>query len=477
MIAKLAINAKAVPNFVFQYGLLRYKGRIWIGQDPSLQSRIVSALHCAAVGGHSGVPVIYCRVKSLFAWKRLKSFVQTFVTECQTCLQAKPDRAAYPGKLQPLSVPVVAWDIISMDFVEGLPRSGNADCILVIVDKFTKYGHFIPLSHPYTALSVAQCFLNEVYRLHGFPSAIISDRDPVFTSQFWQHLFCLSATELKLSSSYHPQTDGQTKRVNQCLETFLRCFVSACPTKWKAWIPTAEYWYNTSPHSALGRSPFEVLYGRKPRSLGLSLDIAIPATLSEWIQERTAMQALVRQHLIRAQDRMKKQADKNRSERSFVVGDWVYLKLQPYVQSSVLPRAHQKLGFKYFVPYQVLARVGAVAYRLQLSDSSRIHPVIHVSQLKFAAGFKGEASTALPVSLPEFRVPEQILQTRGVTKGNRLVQQVLVAWSGLPHDLATWEDKEALRQCFPRAPAWGQADFQGIGSVTTTGMQGDEQNV
>lgn len=317
MLTKLSVDPNAVPHFVLDNGLLRYKGRVWIGDDAQLHTRIVTALHCSAVGGHSGIPVTYSRIKQLFAWKNMKQFIHTFIQQCQICLQAKPDRTAYPGKLQPLPVPEAAWDTISLDFIEGLPRSSTADCILIVVDKFTKYGHFIPLSHPYTALTVAQCFMTEVYRLHGLPSAIISDRDPIFTSQFWRHLFRLTGTDLKLSSSYHPQTDGQTERVNQCLETYLRCFVNACPKKWESWLPTAEFWYNTSHHSALNCSPFEVLYGRRPRSLGLTVDATTPSDLSDWLHERHTMQNLVRQHLLRAQDRMKRQADKKRSERIF----------------------------------------------------------------------------------------------------------------------------------------------------------------
>jgi hypothetical protein len=345
--------------------------------------------------------------------------------------------------------------------VEGLPRSGTTNCILVVVDKFTKFAHFIPMSHPYTAAIVATLFLSHVYRLHGFPMAVISDRDPVFTGHFWQHLFKIAGAELRMSSSYHPQTDGQTERVNQCLETFLRCFTNACPKKWSVWLPTAEFWYNTSQHSALGCSPFEVLYGRKPWSLGISIDAVLPATLSDWLQERSQMQELVHQHLVRAQLRMHRQADKNRSERSFAIGDWVYMKLQPYVQSFLSLRVHHKLSFKYFGPYKVTARVGKVAYRLDLPISSKIHPVVHVSQLKLAAGYKGPAPATLPLDLPEFSVPVQILQTRGLTKGNRLVQQGLVQWSGLPSDLATWEDLEALHQCFPGA----KQDFKGAGML------------
>jgi hypothetical protein len=171
----------------------------------------------------------------------MRHAVQKFVANCQVCLQVKSERSRYPGKLQPLLVPTEAWQTISMDFIEGLPKSANASCILVIVDKFTKFGHFIPLSHPYTASSVASVFMQIIYKLHGLPASIISDRDPIFTSNFWQSLFKLSGVNLKMSSSFHPQTDGQTGHLNQCLKTFLRCFVHACPRKWKEWLPAAEF--------------------------------------------------------------------------------------------------------------------------------------------------------------------------------------------------------------------------------------------
>jgi hypothetical protein len=140
-----------------------------------------------------------------------------------------------------------------------------------------------------------------------------------------------------------------------------------------------EFWYNTSFHSALGRSPFQALCGRRPRLLGIDPPPAADGKLADWLQERAVMTELIRQHLLRAQDRMKKQADKNRTEHEFAVGTMVYLKLQPYVQSSVLPRANLKLSFKYFGPFKVLEKIGKVAYRLELPDHSAIHPMIHVS--------------------------------------------------------------------------------------------------
>lgn len=299
-----------------------------------------------------------------------------------------------------------------------------------------------------------------MYKLYGLPQAIITDRDRIFTSRLWQELFRLADVQLKMSSSYHPQTDGQTERVNQCLETYLRCFVNASPKKWVQWLSVAQFWYNSSYHSALDRSPFEVLYGFRPRHFGISAtDVCEVPELETWLKERELMQQLVRQHLLRAQQRMKKQADKHRSERSFKVGEWVFLKLQPYVQASLAPRSCHKLAFKFFGPYQVLAKIGGAAYKLQLPSSSAIHPVFHVSQLKKMVG-EAPVTSVLPDDSVQMQVPEKILQRRLRSRGLRTIPQVLVKWSSLPASLATWEDQEALQQQFPFAPAWGQAGSQ-----------------
>jgi hypothetical protein len=238
----------------------------------------------------------------------MKSVVHQFVQDCMICQKAKPDRAKTLGLLHPLPIPDSAWKIITMDFVDGLPQSRSANCIMVVVDKFTKYSHFIPLKHPYTAQSVAKQFLNQVYKL--------SDRNSVFTSNFWKELFCLANVQLRLSSAYHHQSDGQSERVNQCMETYLRCFVSACPKKWIEWLPLAEFWYNTSTHSAISRPPFEALYGHLPRHFGVS-DASHTSvdSLDDWLQDRHLMTSVIKQHLQRAVLKMKHQTDKNRSER------------------------------------------------------------------------------------------------------------------------------------------------------------------
>lgn len=193
-------------------------------------------------------------------------------------------------------------------------------------------------------------------------------------------MFATTGTKLLYSTSYHPQTDGQTERVNQCLEMYLRSAIHDAPRQWRKWLPTAEFWYNSSHHSSLGCSPFKALYGREP-NLGGLLQYAGTTEVTEDMDWLTHTETL-RTRLIQAQTRYKKKADRNRSDRSFQVGEQVLLKLQPYAQSTVANRPCAKLAYKFFGPFPVAEKFGNLAYKLTLPADSRIHPVFHVSQLK-----------------------------------------------------------------------------------------------
>ena len=234
----------------------------------------------------------------------------------------------------------------------------------------------------------------------------------------------------------------------------------------------AEFWYNASSHSAIGHSPFEALYGYPPRHFGITAvdSVSVPE-LSAWLQGRQVMTDLIHQHLSRAKEHLKHQADKNISERQFQVGDSVFLKLQPYVQSTLAPRANQKLAFKYYGPFKVIACIGSVAYKLELPTSSTVHPVFHVSQLKRAILPGITVSFVFPTDIELPHVPIYILQRRMVPDGPNQVEQVLVQWSDWPTDMVTLETMQALRQAFPRAPAWGQAVPQAPGNVNSGGFR------
>lgn len=279
----------------------------------------------------------------------------------------------------------------------------------------SKYAHFIGLKHPYDAQSVAEVFVREIIRLHGVPQSVVSDRDKIFLSGFWKEIFKLQGSKLKYSTAYHPQTDGQTKVVNKCLEQYLRCWVSDKPKQWSKWLSWAELAYNTSYHTSLKCSPFWVLYGRDPplllRYRPASSNLQ---SVEQELITRDEIWDEVRMHLLKAQCRMKQQADLKRKEVDFTPGDWVFLKLRPYRQKSLVKGNNPKLLARFYGPYKILERIGKVAYRLELPEGVRIHPIFHVSQLRQALGNCMSAKD-IPTQLSEDMVLQMFVDWLTVT--------------------------------------------------------------
>lgn len=232
----------------------------------------------------------------------------------------------------------------------------------------------------------------------------------------------------------------------------------------------AEFWYNSSFHSSIGSSPFKALYGHEP-NLGAmpTVDTDTMTTVAEVLADREAQVEHLKQHLAAAQNRMKQKADRLRTEKEFQLGDKVLLKLQPYVQRSVVSRPYPKLAYKYFGPYEILERIGKVAYKLQLPSDSLVHPVFHVSQLKEFRPDYSPVFAELP-KLPALDVldtsPEKVLDRRMVKKGGAAITQVLVKWKDLAEDAATWEDWQVLSSRFPQVLTWGQVASSPGGDVT-----------
>lgn len=194
-----------------------------------MRLKLIAWQHSSPESGHVGREATTRRVKNLFYWKGLNKEVKFFIRDCQVCQVAKYETVAKPGLLQPLPIPEEVWYDISMDFITGLPKSMGKEVIFVVVDRLSKYAHFVALSHPFTAVQVAQAYLDNIFKLHGWPRSIVSDRDAVFLSKFWQGLFSLYGTSFLMSSAYHPQTDGQTEVVNRCIESYLRCMCGDKP--------------------------------------------------------------------------------------------------------------------------------------------------------------------------------------------------------------------------------------------------------
>jgi hypothetical protein len=310
-----------------------------------------------------------------------------------------------------------------MDFIEGLPKVGGKSVILTVVDRFSKYVHFIALGHPYTAASVVRAFFDGIVRLHRFPSSIISDRDPVFTGHIWRDLFRLAGVKLRLSTAFHPQTDGKSEVVNKVIAMYLRCVTGDHPRAWVDWLAWAEYCYNTSYHFALHTSPFEVVYGRSPPPM-LSFEAGTARTEAAGDLLRTRDEILdeVRQRLLQAQQMSKKYYDAHHREAEFAVGDWVWLRLLHRTTQSLDPRAKRKLG-------------------------PRIHDVFHVGLLK---AYRGEPP-ATPPALPPTSDGRLLPGPAKVLKAQqrRGVWHLLVQWDGIPLEDATWEQLDEFRQQFP----------------------------
>ena len=424
-------------------------------KEGKFQELILDEAHNSAYSIHPGATKMYMDLKERYWWNGMKADVARFVAQCDVCQRVKAEHQKPAGLLQPLPIPVWKWDEIGMDFVNGLPKTlkGN-DSIWVIVDRLTKVAHFIPVRTKYSGDKLAQLYVDNIVKLHGVPSRIVSDRGTQFTSKFWKSLHEAMGTKLDFSSAYHPQTDGQTERVNQIMEDMLRACVLTYGKDWEKSLTYAEFSYNNSYQASLGMSPFEALYGRKCRTPLMWSEVGERTLLGPaLIKEAEDRVAEIREKLKEAQSRQKSYSDKRRRELSFAVGDFVYVKVSP-IRGTRRFQVRGKLAPRYIGPYQVLQRIGAVAYRVRLPEEmSDIHNVFHVSQLKKCLRVPEEQISPDTVDLQDDlryqEVPIKILDT--VTKQTRTttVRICRVQWSRHTEAEATWEREDALRKEFP----------------------------
>ncbi|KAI3686136.1 hypothetical protein L1987_79809 [Smallanthus sonchifolius] len=386
LLQRYMADPTAFPDYTVKDEFLLFKGRLRVPHNLPLRHQLLTEFHSSAFGGHSGVTRTYQRLSATFYWKQMRADVKDFVSHCQICQQTKPSFLAPSGLLQPLPIPQAVFEDIAMDFITCLPVSQGKTVIM-----------------------------KEMHRING--------------------------TTLKFSTAYHPQTDGQSEALNHCLEMYLRCYVTDYPHKRLHFLPWAEFWYNTSYQTSSQMTPFEILYGRKPPTLTRYLrDSTTNTTLEEQFLERDNVLTLLKTNLLKAQSRMKLAADKHRKDVHFLIDDWVYVKLQPYRQGSVRLRRHHKLGRRYFGPYRIIAKIGEVAYKLDLPATTKIHPVFHVSLLRKCIG--KPVTQITPLHLVDstsslILQPQKVLQTRTVYKGTHLVPQSLIQWEGLHVEDAT----------------------------------------
>ncbi|KAK2966295.1 hypothetical protein RJ640_018106 [Escallonia rubra] len=371
-------------RFWVEDGLLYTKGqRAYVPKWNNLRKRIIRECHDTPWAGHPGQRRTYALVEASYYWPQMKDEVEAYVKTCLVCQQDKVENQLPAGLLEPLPIPAHPWESVSMDFITCLPRSEGCGSIMVVVDRFSKYATFVASPADCTAEEAARLFLKNVVKYWGLPKVIVSDRDPRFTGKFWTELFKLLGLELHFSTSFHPQTDGQTERVNALLECYLRHFVSANQTDWARLLDVAQFSYNLMRSEATNQSPFEIAIGQQPLTpLALAGDYKGRSLLAAQVARSWNEQAdVARSYLDKAGRKMKKWADKRRRPKEYNLGDMVMLKLLPQ-QFKSFRKVHKGLIRKYEGPFPIVAKVGKVSYRLELPPKLKIHPVFHVSLLK-----------------------------------------------------------------------------------------------
>ncbi|TPX33158.1 hypothetical protein SeLEV6574_g08402 [Synchytrium endobioticum] len=334
-----------------------------------------------------------------------------------------------------------------MDFIVKLPKADEYDSILVVQDRRSKSAIFIPTIEAISSLETAQLVFDKVICKHGVPQSIVSDRGPQFKAHFWRHLLEILGSKALLSSAYHPETDGQSERMNQELETYLRCFTSYNQDNWPKLLPTAEFAHNNTYHTSIGMSPLQATTGQDAsiEFLGSNTETPSSSTVPEASKMKERMDTIYKQvtwHLERALQRHKKNADEYRREEfSYNAGDEVMLS----TKSIRTDRPTKKLDYKWIGPYLIKRKINNVAYEIELPHNVRIHNVFHISLLKPYIRPK-DPTRQLPKPPPlrikedEGFIIENILDVRRRGKG----WEYLIKWEGYGEEDNTWESRRTI---------------------------------
>ncbi|CAI7755738.1 unnamed protein product [Closterium sp. NIES-53] len=353
----------------------------YLKSQPTLSRRqiLLEEFHDVPYAGNFGSNKTLAGITKYFYWPRMAADVQQFVTSCDTCQRMKSSKQKKTGLLQPLPVPEQPWQVVSLDFIIGLPSTSRGhDSILVVIDKFSKMGHFIPTNATATAEATACLFFDHIITIHGIPATLISDRDPKFTSKFWKELMELLGTKLAMSSAYHPQTDGQTEQLNQVVEQLLRTACKDDVSHWDTQLPTLEFAYNNASHAATGKTPFFLCYGREPLTPQQPTTPAHVQAAHDFVTTMQQLWEKTQRRLTTMQTSLKQYADRQRRDHSVAVGDQVLLDTRN-LNLSHLP---SKLRPRFYGPFLVEAQVTPVTFRLRLPDTWKLHNAFHVQLLK-----------------------------------------------------------------------------------------------
>lgn len=426
--------------------------RLCIPNEPELRGFFISQAHDTASTAHPGSRRTYLLLAQWYYWPKMKDDVALYVATCETCARYKSNTLRANGTLMPIPAPPECWHTISIDWVTGLPVSRGYDAIMTVVDKLSKRAKYIATHTTATAPETAILFFDHVVRHHGLPAAIISDRDPKFTSTFWRELMKIMGVQQCMTTAGRAQADGATERQNRTLEDSLRCETSYLGTDWADHLATIEYAHQALVQTSTGVSPFELDTGRILRNPLLPLDTP-NALVVNMAQHRQDLIARAQANLLQAQARQKKYYDLKRSSLTFSAGEWVLLATRdiPLKHSQLAGRNEKKKMVPRFIgPFRIVKMINSNAAQLDLPGNMKsLHEVFNVDRLKkYQANPEQFAQRPIPKAVPvvledgeELHIVEALLGRR---QRNRRVEY-LVKWHGLPDHESTWESERNIK--------------------------------
>ncbi|KAE8213221.1 hypothetical protein CF319_g9194, partial [Tilletia indica] len=434
-------------------GLLMQHGRIFVPDCEDLKVRLLLQAHDSPSAGHHGQAKTFELLHRQYTWPQMRSFVNDYVRTCDTCQRHKTSRHLPYGPLSSLPVPTAPWASQSMDHIVELPLSSGYDCILVVVCRLTKQAHFIPSRQTDTSATLAQQFINNIYKLHGLPADIVSDRGTTFTSNWWLEVLSLLRIKPNLSTAFHPQTDGQTERINQVLEQYLRIFCDYLQDDWSELLPLAEFAYNNAFHSTIGMSPFFANYGFHPR-----LDINLRSSTIPAAHKHARV--LQQTHKI-AQDNIRKALESHAKYANLrrapapqhQPGDLVWL-IRKNIRTD---RPSDKLDAKRLGPFPIERQVGTSAFRLSLPPSMRVHPTFHVSLLEpYHASTLRSRPLTITAPTPIASDGSQDFQIQRILDSRVRYRKLeyLVQYSGTGPEQAQWVNTDSISPTHPHRLAF-----------------------
>ena len=429
-------------------GLISFGHRLYVSNFDDSRLKVLRSRHDSTLAGHPGVAKTTELVLRDYLWIGLRQDVADYVGGCVTCQRTKTSKTKPHGFLRTLEVPELPWQHISMDFIEPLPISEGYDSILVVVDRLTKMSVFLPTKKTLTSPKMADLLIREIFTRHGLPRSIVSDRGSKFIAKFWQSVTDKLRIKLNLSTAFHPETDGQTERVNQSVEHYLRVFTSYNQDDWSTILGQASFAYNNTYHTATKLTPFFANFGYHPRWVDEVMPTAetnVPIA-HQMVEDIRAVHNQCRNNIASANERYSIAYNRKRRETpEFKVGDLVMLSFE----NITTLRPSKKLDVKRQGPFKIKELIGTHACRLELPTTMKNHDIFHVTLLEAyrSPTFPNQASQPPgPIDVgrdDEYEVAN-IINSRLNTRTGKL--EYLVEWLGYEgtDEHTTWEPKDNI---------------------------------